>query len=548
MPSLSVDEEFREFVDEIFKTILDWHPTLGTFLGLHEYDPYMDDFSRDQVLREIRQVEKWLEELMRFDLRELNHMNRVDWEILRRDFEIELFMNRDLKLWERVNNLGEIVMSAIYLLFVKDFAPFEQRLSSIISRLAYTEKIARDLKERCTRPVKTWSKIASEVTSGTIGFLKLIEHTARSMKVSEDILDKYMSVEERSINVLVDFKKYLDEEIIPEALDDWAIGRENLIKLLRLRGIKESLDEILAMAERVKAETIKEIEKIGNELYPGLSIREILDKVREEYPKTPEEVLEAYRKAIHEAREVLRKTGLVPLPEDEDLKVIRTPKPLIPLLPQAGYMSPGKFEKQVGIYFVTAEPDRLKAHYYAMIKNVSFHEAYPGHHTQLVWANKHPSIVRVIGAMGAIEFVEGWAHYVEELMVLKGYGDRKVRLAQLEDQLLRAHRVILDIKMQCGEMTYDEAVEYMKRELGLPEPVIKGELNWYIQKPGYPLSYLYGKIKIKQIKEKIKKKLGARFDEAKFHKAILEEGTVYLDILERILIEKLVGDADDHEF
>jgi len=96
-------------------------------------------------------------------------------------------------------------------------------------------------------------------------------------------------------------------------------------------------------------------------------------------------------------------------------------------------------------------------------------------------------------------------------------------------------------------MTYDEAVEYMKRELGLPEPVIRGELNWYIQKPGYPLSYLYGKVRIKQIKEKIKKKLGARFDEAKFHKAILEEGTVYLDILERIVIEKLVGDANNNE-
>jgi len=180
----------------------------------------MDDFSRDQVLREISQIERWLEELLGFDLKKLSHINRVDWEILRRDFEIELFMGKELKIWERVNNLGEIVMSAIYLLFIKDFAPFEQRLGSIISRLSYIDKIARDLKERCTRPVKTWSKIASEVVHHTIGFLKLIEQTAESMKISEEVLDKYINIEEKSINVLTDFKKYLDEEVIPEAPDD----------------------------------------------------------------------------------------------------------------------------------------------------------------------------------------------------------------------------------------------------------------------------------------------------------------------------------------
>jgi len=537
---LSVNEEFRAFIDDIFKTLLEWHPTLGTYLGLHEYDPYMDDYSKDQVLKEINYMEKWHSRLIEFNTNELNKMNRIDWELLRRELEIQLFMSRDLRLWERVNNLGDIIMGGIYLLFVKDFAPFEQRLNSITSRLSYTEKIARDLKERCTRPVKTWSKVASEILQHSVGFLKLIEQTSKAFNVSEEALEKYMKTEEKAVNVIIDFKKYLDEEVIPEAPDDWAIGRENLKKLLELRGIKESLDELLRMAEKTKEETIKEIEKIVKELYPGLSAKEALQKIKEEHPKTPEEAIEAYKKAISEAREILKKTGIVPLPEGEELMVVRTPKPFVPLLPQAGYMSPGRFEKQIGIYFVTAEPDRLKMHYYASIKNVSFHEAYPGHHTQLVWANKHPSIVRVIGAMGATEFIEGWAHYVEELMVLKGFGDKKVRLAQLEDQLFRAHRVILDIKLQSGEMTYEEAVEYMKRELGWPESVIRGELNWYIQRPGYPLSYLYGKIKLKQIKEKLMNKLGERFNESEFHKAILEEGNLYLDILERVLEEKLL--------
>ncbi len=261
-----MNEEFRAFIDEMFKTLLKWHPTLGTYLGLHEYDPYMDDYSKEQALREISYIEKWESRLMEFDKSKLDYSNRIDWELLKREFELELFMNRDLKLWERENDLGDIIMNGIYLLFIKDFAPFEQRLNSITSRLSYTEKIARDLKERCTRPVKTWSKVASEVLQHSVGFLKLIEQTASAFKVPEESLEKYLRVEEKAINVLMDFKKYLDEEVIPEAPDDWAIGRENLRKLLKLRGIREDLDELLRMAERVKEETLKEIEAISREL------------------------------------------------------------------------------------------------------------------------------------------------------------------------------------------------------------------------------------------------------------------------------------------
>ncbi|MGQ4893987.1 MAG: DUF885 domain-containing protein [Candidatus Njordarchaeia archaeon] len=538
---MSQDENFRAFIDEIFKTTLEWNPVLGTYLGLHEYDPYMGDYSKEHILKEISTVEKWFERLQEFDVSKLNQDNRIDWELINRMLKLNLFFDKELKIWERQNNLGDIVISAIYLLFIKDFAPFEKRLESITSRLNYTNKIAEDLKKRCTRPVKTWSKIASEVAAQSIGFLRLIETTAKTLKVPEESLEKYLNTEEKASKTLMDFKKYLDEEIIPEAPDDWAIGAENLRRLLDMRGIKESFDELLNMANKIKQETLQEIQKLGNELYPNLSVKEIIEKIKEEHPKTPEEAIEYYKKAIEEAREILRKTKLVPLPEGEKLIVVRTPKPFVPLLPQAGYMSPGKFEDQIGIYFVTAEPDRLKMHYYASIKNVSFHEAYPGHHTQLVWANKHPSIVRSV-TMGllAAEFVEGWAHYVEELMVKKGYGDKKVRLAQLEDQLFRAHRVILDISMQTGKMTYEEAVEYMKKELGWPESVIRGELNWYTQRPGYPLSYLYGKMKIKAIRRKFEEKLGDKFNESTFHNAILEEGNLPLDTLEKILERKLL--------
>ena len=533
-----MDKEFEEFVEDIFRTSLNLNPISGTYLGLHDYNTIMPVVSKYSFRFQITFTEKMLDMLQEFPDEKLSPSNRIDKLVLERLAKIWLFDLKELETWRKDFDAAYLISGAIYGLVIKNYAPFNVRLSHITSRVKETDRIVRETISRVDKPVKTWAKIDQEVSQMTIGFFELITNIAKSEGVDKETMDTWIKTKEKAKESLTKYYHHL-EEVAQKAEDNWALGKEKFVKLLRLRGIKESLEELTAMAEKIKAETLEELEKIAKEIDPTKSWKEVLNMIRADHPKTAEEVIEAYKKAMNEAREIVKSGNFVPYPQGEELIVTMTPPPFQPLLPIAAYLNPGKFEKQVGVYMVTPLEDRLKEHNYASIKNTSFHEAYPGHHLQLVWANINKSLARIL--VQAPEFVEGWAHYVEELMVTKGYGDKKVRMAQLEDQLFRCVRVIVDIKMSTGEFTFEDAVNYMTKELGWSRSVIESEVKRYTKTPGYQLSYLYGKVKIKQLREKVKSILKDRFNEYEYHKAILEEGNLPLDILEDVVIKKLTS-------
>src|SRR5205823_12175487 len=136
----------------------------------------------------------------------------------------------------------------------------------------------------------------------------------------------------------------------------------------------------------------------------------------------------------------------------------------------AGYVGGGPFESSRRGRFWVALPDarddertrreRLEGHPRAGIAVIACHEGYPGHHLQLTVAADNPSPARK--ALRSNLMVEGWGLYVEELMTDLGYLDAPTtRLLRLKDLLWRAARVIVDVGLSTGEMSFDEAVAYM---------------------------------------------------------------------------------------
>jgi uncharacterized protein (DUF885 family) len=138
------------------------------------------------------------------------------------------------------------------------------------------------------------------------------------------------------------------------------------------------------------------------------------------------------------------------------------------------------------------------------------------------------------------ETVEGWAHYCEELMREKGFiTDLETRFIQINDMIWRAVRIIVDVKLSKGEMSFDEAVEMLVREAGLSKEAAVAEVRRYTQTPGYPLSYLLGKHLILNLKEEIKQKMGDKFDEKFFHDTIIANGYLPISMLRKIFQQKM---------
>ena len=134
----------------------------------------------------------------------------------------------------------------------------------------------------------------------------------------------------------------------------------------------------------------------------------------------------------------------------------------------------------------------MREHNYASISNTSIHEAYPGHHLQLDTARRNRSLTRLL--TDAPEFVEGWGMYSELMMREHGFDDDpRFRLVMHTDAIWRACRIILDVRMHRGELSVDEATDFLVEHTRFERPNAHAEVQWYTYRPTYPLSYLLGR-------------------------------------------------------
>jgi uncharacterized protein (DUF885 family) len=238
-------------------------------------------------------------------------------------------------------------------------------------------------------------------------------------------------------------------------------------------------------------------------------------------------------------RDHLIENDLVTIPPDERIDVIATPEYLRSVLPFAAYYAPAAFDRDAeGIYVVTpsvhGDPDAMKEHNFASISNTSIHEAYPGHHLQLDRARRHPSLTRL--QVEAPEFVEGWGMYSELMMREHGFDtDPAYRLVMHTDAIWRASRIILDVRMHRGELTVEEAADFLVRETSFQPSVARAEVDWYTNRPTYPMSYLLGRTMLLGLRADEQRRLGSAFDLKGFHDTLLAAGSLPISFQRRLL-------------
>jgi uncharacterized protein (DUF885 family) len=208
--------------------------------------------------------------------------------------------------------------------------------------------------------------------------------------------------------------------------------------------------------------------------------------------------------------------------------------------PYAAYLQPAPFDAdQTGYFFVTPvdtsrrkdeQAQQLEGHCYASLALTAVHEGYPGHHLQLCHANLAGSRLRQLADSPV--FAEGWALYCEELMHSQGYYlDATTRLFQLKDLLWRACRVVIDVGLHTGKMTFMQAVDYLVEQAMLERVNALIEVKRYTMTPTQPMSYLVGKLQIEALRDEARKQAGASFDLAAFHTRLLKSGTIPLALV-----------------
>ncbi len=336
----------------------------------------------------------------------------------------------------------------------------------------------------------------------------------------------------KALESLKRFGTALRDEIEPASDPHaFAVGEDQFSRRLHYEhALTAGAPELWRYGLHLQEETEAELAALAARM-GGRPWRELVEELRSDAPES-DALLPVYRAELDRAHAFVAERELVSIPRDP-VDVVATPSFLVALVPFAAYEPPPIFlSEQTGRFYVT-QPDasapaevrarQRRGHCRHAIPAMVVHEAYPGHHLQLVTAQGLTSEVR--RHIWTPVMVEGWALYCEQLMDESGYyGDDPARLFRLVNLLWRAIRIVLDVGLHTRGMAPAEAVDYMVEHLPIERASAEAEVRRYCAYPTYQLCYAVGRRELLRLRDAYRERAGASFRAKAFHDELLAYG------------------------
>lgn len=530
---------FEDLKNEMFERLLKLNPYIATMIGLHEpYDKMWGDGSIERPRANLALLEEWNRRMKeKIDYNGLSDENKIDWDVIEHALSLERFSFFDHRLFERnPDPFYEEIGGTIFIMITREYAPLEERIEAITARLEALPEFLKQFRTRFekSKPVKLWTEIAIEACQQMPMLFQFIAMGTKDL-VSENLHHR-LAAAIQNLSEPIKVQLTWLEGLLAKADEEWALGKEKFDKLVKIRNLGMTADEILKLGEKYLQEMKTEREKLAKQMAPNKTVEEVLSDIEKEAPESFEEALRLTEEQVELAKQFVIRHDIATVYEEDKLHVKETPAFMAPLIPFAGMIGPGKFDKkQEGIYVVTRpqDPKNLGKHLnIASIPSTAVHEAYPGHFLMGTCSSRD-SIVKLLGQ--GTEIIEGWAHYCEQMMTERGFiTNPKTRLMQINDVIWRAVRIIVDVKLSRAEMSFDEAVNMLMKEASMSREAATSEVTRYTQTPGYALSYLIGKHLILQLRQEVRQKMGEKYQEKFFHDTILHNGSLPIHLLKKV--------------
>ena len=464
---------FVPLAERIVDAMLASNPALATSVGDHRYDDRLPDRSPDAVAGEVAMLRDAAHALSEVNVEELPTPERVDHAVLAALVERQLFELTEVRghEWDPLtHNPGPL----LYNLIARPFAPADVRLTSLAGRLAAVP----DALATARANLRDIPRIHAETAAAQfVGAAALVRDQVPALLTEAPGLRGTVEPAAReAVRALTDFAGWLRAGL----RDDAAPGRDPRLgrRLWEARlwhtldtelSAKEILDRAWANLDRVT----EEIRAAAVELVGGPAtdeaVRQALNLLADEHPDASS-IVPLATTTLDEATDFVADADLVSLVDDPC--VIKEMPEHDRGVAVAYCDAPGPLETAPvpTFYCIAPAPSdwpaaRVESYYREyndhMIRNLTVHEAIPGHFLQLAHARRYrgSSRVRALGHSGP--FIEGWAVYVEQLMADLGFGGLAVRLQQLKMQLRMTINAILDQLVHCEELPEAEGIALM---------------------------------------------------------------------------------------
>jgi len=551
---VSDSERLRTLFDVVWRDTLREAPEIATETGTPGYDDRWSDLSPAAIARRRALVLRVLAAVESIDRSSLGEAERTDYDLFRRRARMDLEGSRfpdELLAVDQLGGVQQDVPLVLALMPATSVAQYENILARLRGVPRLVEQtialLERGLAAGVTAPRIALRDVPEQVTallvddplaSPMLAAFKAFPTTIpaadqeRLRRQAKEVFSGQVAPAYRRLRYFLatTYVPRARESIAISALPDGEAWYAFSVRQFTTTDLTPRQLHDLGLAEvgRIRKEMDAVVARAG---WKG-SFAEFLRFLRSDprfFFERPEELLAAYRDLCKRIDpELVKLFGKLP----------RMPYGVEPMPTSAGksqtvaYYDRGSFANALaGTYYINTYD--LKSHPKWAMEALTLHEAVPGHHLQISLAEELEELPawRRLGNYGA--FAEGWAFYAESLGEEIGmYQDPYSKFGQLDNQMWRAIRLVVDTGIHSQGWTRQQAIDYCTRNAAKGEHIVTQEVDRYIVRPGQALAYKVGELKIRQLRTYAEKELGASFDLRAFHDQVLGRGSLPLDVLE----------------
>ncbi len=548
--------EWDKLADEYFDQVyFKFAPTEGTPVGLHQYDPLLEDYSRAGVDANVAALHAFEKRVEAMDPAGLDETRTADRELVLSNIHGAVLTLETIRPWEKnPDTYSSGISNSVYVIMIRKFASPDERLRSVIAREEKMPAVFTAARANLKNPPRIYTEIALEQLPGIVSFFQNDVPAAFAAATDPALKAEFAKSNAAVIADLQSYADWLKSDLLPRSKGDFRIGADTFSKkLLYDEMVDTPLDRLLEIGWANLRKNQEEFNRIAKELEPNKDARDVLAELAAMHP-APDNLLQSFRDTFDGLIAFIRTKHIITIPTEVRPILQETP-PFMRATTFASMDTPGPFEKVAKeAYFNVTLPGphdtpeqiagRMAGFNIGTIVSTSTHEAYPGHYIQFLWVNRAPTKVRKL--LGAATNAEGWAHYCEQMMLDEGYGQRGtgakdaheakfIRLGQLQDALLRNARYIVGIEMHRGEMSFDQAAAFFLKEGYQSKEVGLVETKRGTSDPTY-LYYTLGKLEILKLREDVMKKEGSTFSLEQFHNNFMKQGFPPIKIVRRAML------------
>lgn len=530
-----VSEPLPHLVNDLLAYLHESHPTYATLDGVHTHDDLLEDMSRQAIEAQVHALTGYLRRVDEINPEALTPVERLERRMLAAHVKSRIFDLEEVRTWERhPQHYSDLLSTSLAGQVLFTYAPPDERARRVLSKLRQAPRLIQAARDNIKEPPGIFVKVGIETMRGALTFID--DDLPRALTDVDDLhlLGELADAQAEASQAVRSYVHDLENEIGPKARGSFRLGREKFEQKLKLdEGLSVPVDRLLAIATRELKETQEAFKSLAGRMNGGNPLDAWM-RTKAQHPK-PGELVDVARQQLEELATFLDRQALITIPAGEPITVAPTPD--FYRWSFASMWTPGPFEaKPTRAYYYLTDVDpswsrerqdeHLRNYNYPTLWSISIHEVYPGHFLQFQHLRRVESNVRKSILFAPASFVEGWAHYCEEMMMDAGFGrqDYSVKLGQLAEALIRLARFIVCIRLHAEDMSVEQAVRFFRDEAFMEENSARREAERGTFDPTY-LVYSVGKLMLMKLRNDYRQQQGKSFSLRTFHDTLLGHGT-----------------------